>query len=54
MMVFDTYGKMVERRFIRNQGETTHFGMDYPAGVYILQLKQGEWTRTVRLVKTNR
>ncbi|MBK9270569.1 MAG: HYR domain-containing protein [Saprospiraceae bacterium] len=54
MMVFDMYGKMIERRFINPKTESTHFGSDYPAGVFMLQVKQGDWSKTVRIIKTNK
>ncbi|MBK7233192.1 MAG: T9SS type A sorting domain-containing protein [Saprospiraceae bacterium] len=54
MMVFDMYGKMMERRFINPKTESTQFGSEYPAGVYMLQINQGDWSKTVRIIKTNK
>ena len=54
MSVFNSYGKMVEKRFYKNQTDAAEFGENYPDGVYILHLRQGQWTKTMKLVKQNR
>ncbi|MBK9641385.1 MAG: HYR domain-containing protein [Saprospiraceae bacterium] len=54
MSVFNSYGKMIEKRFFKNQTDAAEFGENYPDGVYILHLRQGQWTKTMKLVKQNR
>ncbi|RZJ66381.1 MAG: T9SS type A sorting domain-containing protein [Flavobacterium sp.] len=50
--VYDMIGKLVdEREFTADQIEAQQFGLQYPSGVYNVIVTQGEFTKTLRMIK---
>ncbi len=43
-------GKMI-KQFNMAAHETIQWGADLPAGIYLVEIKQGTYTKTERLVK---
>ncbi len=53
LSVYDLQGRVVEAKQSLNANQTLRLGTSYRPGVYLVQIKQGTETQTVKLIKAN-
>lgn len=53
LKIYDLSGRLIETKSALPSNQIIRLGMNYRPGVYLLQIKQGAKTQTLRLIKTN-
>ncbi len=53
MFVYDALGRKVKQFEKQGGNIPIHFGRDLKGGIYILEVRQGKNTKTIRLIKQN-
>ena len=53
LSVYDLQGRVVETKAAVQSNQTLRLGTSYYPGVYLVQIKQGTQTQTIRLIKSN-